>query len=177
MNGIIPKKLGSQKLKVKGNVTIIDLVCILVFIVIAVAVAAPLTIIGWLGQTIIGVAIFLTLTVLLIPNKKTGMRLYNLIYFMFKFKSSKKEFLKESSENNTALLMPYKELVDNNDDLGIIKTDFLYENTAFYIAAIEIEGFNILNMSFEEQERKINAIKNLWANLEINCSLIKIEKT
>jgi len=177
MSAIIPKKFGSQKLLLKGRVTIIDFICIIVFLLISIAIAVPLTIVGWVVQFIIAIIIFTTLLVFLLPNKKTGMRLYNLIYLYFKFKSSNKQYKIGAKSLDTMLLIPYEKLVGEINEVGIIKTSELYKNTAFYISAVEIEGFNLLNLNYEEQERKIASLKLLYANLDVDCSLVKIEKS
>ena len=177
MSAIIPKKLGREKIKIKGNITIIDFVCFIAFALIAFAIAFPLTIIGTIGQVMVGILVLSALMIFLIPSKKHGKRLYKLIYLYFKFKSSNKKYKKNDKNYDTSLLIPYKKLIGNIGEIGIIETVALYKEKKFYIGAIEIEGFNILNMSFDEQEKKINQLKNLWSNIDVNCSLVKINKS
>ncbi|AUB32014.1 Mbov_0397 family ICE element conjugal transfer ATPase [Spiroplasma floricola] len=176
MSAIIPKKLGSQKLKIKGNITLIDFICCVVFILIALAISLPLTVIGWVGQVITTIFIFGFLTIFLLPNGRSGMRIYYLIYLFLKFKASNKKYEINSKNYPTSLLIPYKELVGNISELGVIKTDKLFENKEFFVCAVELEGYNLLNMSYDEQIRKINILKTFWSNIEVSCSLLKLEK-
>ncbi len=176
MSAIIPKKLGTQKLKIIGNITIIDFLSCVSFIIIATIITIPLTIIGVIGQIITAIFIFGFLTIFLLPSGRSGMRIYYVIYLFFKYKSSNKKYNHDSKNYPTSLLIPYKELMGNIDELGVIKTDKLFENKNFFVCAVELEGYNLLNMSYDEQLKKINILKFFWSSIEVNCSLVKLEK-
>lgn len=159
---IIPPQLNKNVLKIKGFVTVWDFICGFIFGTLSGLTGWSLPFLGWIWQTLIAIFIMMFLCSFLIPLKNK--RIYTYIYLWIKFIFSNKNY-RAKGLNNTKLLIPYKKVVE----------DFIYTGKE-YIGAIRLGGFNLANLALEEQNIKIEKLRQLFKLIDTEISLLKLEQ-
>ncbi|WP_338970880.1 Mbov_0397 family ICE element conjugal transfer ATPase [Spiroplasma endosymbiont of Labia minor] len=169
---IIPPNSNKHKLKIKGNLTLIDFIAL--FLICGLS-----ALIGWsiyevtnlIGSIIISILIAMLMSSFLLPSKKYKKRIYQLCWEFLKWLSSNRKMTvkNKNSNNDTVNLFAYKKIHDN-----FIETDIKLKNKSTFIGGLKLDGFNLNNLSIDEQDIKINQFKNVLDLIDVNLSIIKI---
>ncbi|AGM25496.1 Mbov_0397 family ICE element conjugal transfer ATPase [Spiroplasma chrysopicola] len=170
-NSIIAPQLKKQKLKLKDNFTLVDLVFTLIYATTAFLIGYNLIFLSMSIRIIIGISVFMFLMLTLINSERYNAKIYMIAIRGFIFWSKKKKFSIDSKSNNTSLLMPYRKLYD-----GYIETSVLEGGKKWYISALEIKGINITTLDPEEQILKLEQLSNMFRLTDCQLSLVKIER-
>lgn len=159
---IIPPQMNKNVLKIKGFITIWDFVLIVIFGALSGLLSWSLPMIGWIWQTLLAIFTMMFLCTFLIPIKNK--RVYTYIYLFTKFLCSNKKY-NAKGFNNTKLLIPYQKVVE----------DCIYTGNE-YISAIKLHGFNLANLEIEEQNIKIEQLRQLFKLIDTEISILKVEE-
>lgn len=177
MANIITKNLKNEKVKISQNFYLKDIAFGFFFLVIVLSIVVPLTIIGIWLQLVLGAILWIFLLTLLIRDKKSNLKYYQLLLAAFKHKSSHKEYSKDDVKFDVNLLMPYdKTIIDQDLDFGVIKTQKLSNGKELYMAAVEVQGFDLTNLEDFEQEMVIDDFNKVINFINGRFSLIKVNK-
>ncbi len=159
---IIPPQLNKNVLKIKGFITIWDFICGFIFGTLSGLTGWSLPFLGWIWQALIAIFMMMALCSFLIPIKNK--RVYTYIYLCIKFIFSNKNY-RTKGFNNTKLLIPYEKVVE----------DFIYTGKE-YIGALRLGGFNLANLAIEEQNIKIEKLRQLFKLIDTEISLLKLDE-
>ncbi|ATZ17239.1 transfer complex protein TrsE [Williamsoniiplasma luminosum] len=178
-NSYIPKKL-DNRLKLSKNkswFTVYDLIWLFVAGVIAIIVGITLSIAGIPVQVLTGLIVFALGFILILPTKVgRELRVYQVIYKSFKFNSEIKKF-KFNTVNDTRNLVAFDSIVgDENESPKFVATKTASKNKSFLATAVKVSGFDLFRFSQEEQDLLMGNLQKLFLRIELNVSLVKINR-
>ncbi|WP_342277089.1 hypothetical protein [Spiroplasma endosymbiont of Nebria brevicollis] len=170
-NNLIPKFLNQQHVIIFKNFTFYDLGLAIAYFLVAVLTTVGLVMILLLYRVMTAITIFTLLSLTLVTNNRYNLKIYQILIWVFRFRTKKKNFHQSSKTSNTSFLMPYAKLVNN-----FIESERLEGGLKWYITAIEIKGFNISTLSPEEQLLKCRKLQDVFKFLDCHLSLVKIDQ-
>ncbi|WP_029513775.1 Mbov_0397 family ICE element conjugal transfer ATPase [Mycoplasmopsis primatum] len=168
-----PKNIKKQKGKVFKDFTYFDFGIIMINILLAFSIGNLLipSIAGKIGNFIISLITFGFLSTVLIKSSKYNCRLYVLFFRMIKFLFRIKKYKKDSAANNTKLLIPYSELIDDK----IIKTKRLKAGFK-YFSVIKFLGKSPWGENNDDKDAFIKRWNDVLDGVEVHLSIVRLKE-
>lgn len=167
MNNIIPKTIRKTKLEFYKGFGLIEALVIGLWVVLSALFiwGLPMGRYWRIGIIILTSFIAIPLVIPVMP----GVKVWYVLILIFKYWAQPKKYL-EQKNNDTSLLVPYETLVNNK----YLKT-YKIQGLINYVAAIQIQGFNISLLSADQQNLKVQQFHDLFKYCDFPITLMKID--
>lgn len=166
MKNLIPKSLRKQKGIFYKNVSFKDLLVLVIILAVSCGITFGMVFLSWIIRIIIALSITLIVSLFFLPSSKNNdCKLYELYYFMLKYKTTPKKYI----GNQTKALCPYSEIKEHT-----VYTKVPLEGPAVYLKMIQVRGLDISSLDNHEANLKIEAFHNLLVAQKRKFSIAKI---